>query len=61
MRSIHTENSKVSIALNGLYIHEDVLFCRLSFKNSSNINYDIDQFSFISGIRKNQTEQLHRK
>jgi conjugative transposon TraN protein len=46
MRSIHSESSKVSIALNGIYIHEDVLFFRLSFKNNSSINYNIDQLHF---------------
>ena len=46
IHSIHTANSKVLIALNGIYIHEDILFCRLSFKNNSSINYDIDQLHF---------------
>jgi conjugative transposon TraN protein len=46
MRSIHTENSKVSFALNALYIHEDVMFLKFDFKNNSNINFDIDQLHF---------------
>ncbi len=55
IHSIHYENSKVSIVLNGIYIHEDILFCRLSFKNNSNINYDIDQFHFY--IRDKKTSK----
>lgn len=46
MRAIHTENSKVSFSLNALYIHEDVMFLKLAFKNNSNINFDIDQMHF---------------
>jgi conjugative transposon TraN protein len=53
--SIHTTNSKVTIALNGIYIHDDILLCRLSFKNNSNINYDIDQFHFY--IRDKKTSK----
>ena len=52
MRAIHTENSKVSMALNALYIHEDVLFCELSLKNNSALNYDIDQLHFYIRDRK---------
>ena len=46
IRSIHTENSKVSFALNALYIHEDVMFLKFAFKNNSHINFDIDQLHF---------------
>ena len=52
MRSIHRESSKVSIALNALYIREDVLFCKFSLKNNSAINYDIDQLHFYIRDRK---------
>ena len=46
IRVLSNENSKVSVSLNALYIHEDILFCSLSLKNESNINYDIDQLHF---------------
>jgi Bacteroides conjugative transposon TraN protein len=52
MRPIHKESSKVSIALNALYIKEDVLFCLFSLKNNSVINYDIDQLHFFIRDRK---------
>jgi len=55
IHSIHRTNSKVNIALNGIYIHDDILFCRLSFKNNSSINYDIDQFHFY--IRDKKTSK----
>jgi conjugative transposon TraN protein len=46
MRSIHTENSKVSFGLNALYIHESILFLKFAFTNNSYINFDIDQLHF---------------
>lgn len=52
MRSIHTRSSKVSIALNALYIQEDLMFCKFALKNKSNINYDIDQLHFYIRDRK---------
>jgi Bacteroides conjugative transposon TraN protein len=52
MHAIHAASSKVSIALNALYIHEGVLFCRFALKNKSNINYDIDQLHFYIRDKK---------
>lgn len=52
MRSIRAGSSKVSIALNALYIQEDVMFCKFLLKNKSNINYDIDQLHFYIRDRK---------
>lgn len=52
MRPIDTDNSKISIALNALYIHEDILFCKFALKNNSAINYDIDQLHFYIRDRK---------
>ena len=46
IRAIHTENSKISLALNALYIHEDVMFLKFGFKNNSHIKFDIDQLHF---------------
>ena len=52
MHAIHRENSKISVALNALYIHDDVLFCRFALKNNSSINYDIDQLHFYIRDKK---------
>ena len=35
---------KVSLKLNGFYIHKSLMFCSLRLENRSNIGYDIDQF-----------------
>src|SRR5436190_24357257 len=52
IHSIHSENSEVSVALKGLYIKEDLLFCKLHFKNNSDINFDIDQYHFYIRDKK---------
>jgi len=52
IHSIRNENSEVSIAMKGLYIKEDLLFCKLRFKNNSAINYDIDQYHFYVRDKK---------
>ncbi len=46
MRSLHAKGAKVKVSLNGIYIHNDVVFCRLAFMNDSGISYEIDQLRF---------------
>ena len=36
--------SKMSFALTGFYVKENVMFCKLKIENDSQINYDIEQF-----------------
>lgn len=43
------------IKVTGLYIKGDVLFCRINLKNTSDINYDIDQLRFY--IRDQRTSK----
>jgi len=38
------KSSKVSMAVVGIYVKESTMFFRFQLRNSSNINYDIDQF-----------------
>lgn len=38
---------QVSLEVNGIFIHEDVLYMRVVFENKSKINYDIDQLRFF--------------
>ncbi|MDR6761880.1 conjugative transposon TraN protein [Flavobacterium sp. 2755] len=38
---------QISLEVNGIFIHEDVLYLRVVFENKSKINYDIDQFRFF--------------
>ncbi|TDO96048.1 conjugative transposon protein TraN [Flavobacterium sp. 245] len=37
----------ISLEVNGIYIHEDIFYLRVVFRNKSKINYDIDQFRFF--------------
>lgn len=46
MGSIHASSADFSLALDALYIHEDVMFLELILTNTSQINYDIDQLHF---------------
>jgi conjugative transposon TraN protein len=38
---------QIKLEVNGLFIHQDVLYLRLVFENKSKINYDIDQLRFF--------------
>ncbi|MCV2484803.1 MULTISPECIES: conjugative transposon protein TraN [Flavobacterium] len=38
---------RISLEVNGIFIHQDVLYLRVVFENRSKINYDIDQLRFF--------------
>jgi conjugative transposon TraN protein len=38
---------QIALEVNGIFIHQDVLYLRVVFENKSKINYDIDQFRFF--------------
>lgn len=38
---------QIKLEVNGLFIHQDVLYLRVVFENKSKINYDIDQLRFF--------------
>lgn len=46
IHSIKDKSYGMRLKLSGLYINGDVLFCRLTLQNYTNINYDIDQLRF---------------
>lgn len=37
----------INLSVNGIFIHQDVLYIRLVLGNTSQINYDIDQLRFF--------------
>lgn len=43
LHGVKTSSAKASILLEGVYVKENALFLRLQLRNSSAINYDIDQ------------------
>ncbi|CAN5856758.1 conjugative transposon protein TraN [soil metagenome] len=53
------------LQLNGMFIKDDVMFCRFKLQNRSNISYDIDQVRlFIRDQKKNKrtaTQELEIK
>lgn len=49
-RTIHGIKDKkqgMRLRLNGLFIRDNIMYCQIKLGNSSNINYDIDQFRFF--------------
>ena len=38
---------QIRLEINGIFIHQDVLYLRIVFENKSKINYDIDQLRFF--------------
>lgn len=38
---------EMKIAINGIFIHQDVIYIRLALGNTSKINYEIDQLRFF--------------
>ncbi len=45
-------NSKMSAALHGIYIHDDVLYFQIGLHNGSHIRFDIDFIRFYIRDRK---------
>ena len=43
---VKDEASGVRLKLNGIFIHDDIMFLRFHISNETNINYDIDQLRF---------------
>lgn len=52
IKRIDDENFGVELALKGLYIRQDVMYFQLSLRNSTNLNYDIEQLRFLIRDRK---------
>lgn len=46
-RGIRKSKFQIKMEVNGIFIHQDVLYLRVVFENKSKINYDIDQFRFF--------------
>ncbi len=46
-RSLKKTKFQITLEVNGIFVHEDVLYLRVAFENNSKINYDIDQLRFF--------------
>lgn len=44
--SIKDKRFGIRVKLNGLFIHDNIMYLRISIANKTNINYDIDQLRF---------------
>jgi len=47
VRGIKDKKYGMIFRLNGLFIHDHVMYLRLKLENQSNINYDVDQLRFF--------------
>ena len=52
MRSIKDKNSGSCLALHGIYIDQQVIFCQLEMTNNSQISYDIGSLRFFIRDKK---------
>lgn len=52
VRDIKNKRFGMCIKLNGLFVHDDVMYLRISIANKTNINYDIDQLRFYIRDKK---------
>ncbi len=51
-RPLQDKNAKMVLKLKGLFISETVLFCKLTIRNKSNINFDVDVLRFYLRDKK---------
>jgi conjugative transposon TraN protein len=64
-RSIKDKRFGIDMKLNGLFIHENIMYLRISIANKTNINYDIDQLRFYirdqKKTKRTATQELELK
>lgn len=52
VREMKDKRFGMCIKLNGLFVHDDVMYLRIRITNKTNINYDIDQLRFYIRDKK---------
>ena len=52
VRFVSKRDNKISLSLQGIYIHDNTIFYHLKVKNRSNIDYDIDFLRFYIRDKK---------
>lgn len=65
IRFINLKKYKISLALLGIYIKDDVMFYRFKIRNQSNISYDIDFLKFYirdkSKMKRTASQEIELK
>lgn len=56
VRGIKASEFGIDFRMEGIYIHQDIMYYQLRVKNTSQIDYDIDQFRFY--VRDQQKAKL---
>ena len=55
IHGIKDKSYGIKIIMNGLFIKDDVIYCRIKLANNSNINYDIEQLRFYIRDQRKST------
>jgi conjugative transposon TraN protein len=50
--SVKQDKYEIKFQVDGLFIRDDIIYCRIQLENNSNINYDIDQIRFFIRDKK---------
>jgi conjugative transposon TraN protein len=50
--SVKQDKYEIKFEVGGLFIRDDIIYCRIQLENNSNINYDIDQIRFFIRDKK---------
>lgn len=62
LRFHDTKKFKLRLALQGVYVHKEFLFCRLQVQNNSNIAYDLESFRMFirdkSRLKRTAAQEL---
>ena len=46
LKKLHHSADQMQLRIDGIYIHQDILYFQLAISNNSQINYDVSQFRF---------------
>jgi conjugative transposon TraN protein len=52
IKGVRESNYDITFELTGIFIHNDMMYFRVSIENKSNINYDVDQIRFFIRDKK---------
>lgn len=61
VKNVGQRKEKIEATLNGVYVHNDILYFHLKMKNKSNISYDIDYMKFCIADKKRFRKQASQE
>lgn len=61
IKNIGQRKGRIEATVKGIYVHNDILYLHLNFKNKSNVSYDIDYMKFCIADRKRLKKQASQE